>query len=144
MTGRWTGVVLGGQPGAVLSQLMGRELADPGAFPARILLGGTNPTFQAPIPPGQRAGPAARISSPATANLQVNAPYPRETMIVVKGRSGNWAMSPVTWLIRLLPMAERTAMPAADEMDPLSAMAGYRVISADLAIGPSVSFLALL
>jgi hypothetical protein len=42
-------------------------------------------------------------------------------------------------LIELLSMAERTAMPVTDDTEALSAAAGYRVISADLAAGPSVS-----
>ena len=42
-------------------------------------------------------------------------------------------------LIELLSMAERTAMPVADDTKALSAAAGYRVISADLAAGPGVS-----
>ena len=42
-------------------------------------------------------------------------------------------------LIELLSMAERPAMPVADDTEALSAAAGYRVLSADLAAGPSVS-----
>jgi len=39
------------------------------------------------------------------------------------------------WLIELLLVAERTAMPVADGTEASSAAPGYRVISADLAAG---------
>ena len=47
-------------------------------------------------------------------------------------------MSPFR-LIELFLVAERTAMPVADDTEAPSAAPGYRVISADLAAGPSVS-----
>ena len=63
----------------------------------------------------------------------------RNPWIVIKVRSGSWATSPVTWLIELLLVAELRAMPAADDMEALSAAPRYRVISMDLAAGPGVS-----
>jgi hypothetical protein len=52
--------------------------------------------------------------------------------------AGSWAMSPLIRLIGLFLMAERIAMPVADGAEAPSAKPGYRVISADLATGPSV------
>ena len=48
-------------------------------------------------------------------------------------------MSPLIKLIELLLMTARTAMTVADDTGTLSAAPGFRVISAGLAIGPSIS-----
>lgn len=48
-------------------------------------------------------------------------------------------MSLLIRLLEWLLVAERIAMPVADGTEAPSAALGYRVIAADLAIGPSVS-----
>jgi hypothetical protein len=48
----------------------------------------------------------------------------------------------IAWADKLFLVAERTAMPVADDTEAPSAAPGCRMISADLAAGPSVSVVA--